>query len=189
MTKRKNYILNGIQYLQCGKCSEIKSIDMFSNSKHGFLWKRSWCRECCREYKSINNDYFMEYNKNYYVNNKSKIQEQQQGYRLSHREQIKRKEKEYYTLNSNEIITKNAQRKKEKWYGYIHDKTRETIKELWIRPELCPICWRWLFDIEAHHPDYNKWNEVVFCCKSCHKQIHSWKITTFNIVDLSSIRR
>lgn len=187
MIKRENYILNGIQYLQCGKCLKIKSIDMFSNLKHWFLWKRSWCRICCAEYKKSNKDYFVKYNKEYYASKKNDIQKQQLVYRELNRERINNKEKEYYNSHANEIITKNIQREKEKWYSLIHRKAREVINRLWIRPKVCPICWLDIFNIEAHHPNNDIRNEIVFCCKGCHKKIHSWKLQCPKPIDLLKI--
>lgn len=47
----------------------------------------------------------------------------------------------------------------------------------------CPICnAKW--NIVAHHPDYSKRNEVVFCCKQCHMAIHRWEIKNFDVINL-----
>lgn len=42
--------------------------------------------------------------------------------------------------------------------------------------------------IVAHHPDYSKPNEVVFCCQICHDKIHKGKlkVDSNRIVDLGS---
>ena len=61
----------------------------------------------------------------------------------------------------------------------IHKKTRRMIDKLWARPKECVICWQ-TAKIIAHHPDYNKTYEIVFCCKSCHRLIHEWLIEVEN---------
>jgi hypothetical protein len=71
----------------------------------------------------------------------------------------------------------------EMWYAMIHQKTNNLINKLWVRPSICPICWRETI-IVSHHPDYSKYNEIVRCCNSCHRYIHLWKITELKIVDL-----
>lgn len=75
------------------------------------------------------------------------------------------------------------QRRKRKWYNPIHLKAEREIAKLWVRPTKCPICW---MDnrIIAHHPDYSKPYEVVFCCQICHDRIHRNKIECPKPIDL-----
>lgn len=40
------------------------------------------------------------------------------------------------------------------------------------RQSVCSLCNSTHF-VEAHHPDYDKWDEVVWVCRKCHKLIHS----------------
>ena len=61
------------------------------------------------------------------------------------------------------------------WYWAIHLKTARAIKKLWIRPKTCPICWEET-RVEAHHPNYEKRNEIIFACNKCHQRIHNWWI-------------
>lgn len=84
-----------------------------------------------------------------------------------------------------EYVSKLARdRRKRKWYGNVHRKTEERINELSIRPDTCPICWS-NSRIIAHHPDYSKIYEIVFCCQICHDKIHKWKIDCPKCIDLS----
>lgn len=77
------------------------------------------------------------------------------------------------------------QRRKRKWYNPIHLKTEREIAKLWIRPIKCPICW---MDnrIIAHHTDYSKPYEIVFCCQICHDKIHKNKIECPKPINLKS---
>jgi len=41
-----------------------------------------------------------------------------------------------------------------------------------IKPRQCSHC-KSTWQVEAHHPDYNKPNEVIWLCKSCHSKLHN----------------
>lgn len=100
---------------------------------------------------------------------------------------IRDRERYYNNESRREYIYKtSSERRKRKWYWNIHNKTAKMIRKLWIRPETCPICW-YEWRIIAHHPDYNKPNEIVFCCQICHDNIHKEKISVEwdMIIDLS----
>lgn len=55
-----------------------------------------------------------------------------------------------------------------------------------IRPTICQICKKPHKIIQGHHTDYNKPLQVIFCCPSCHKLIHSRSIEC--IEDIEVIR-
>ncbi len=40
------------------------------------------------------------------------------------------------------------------------------------KPEACQICDSTHKKVQAHHYDYNKPLEVIWCCRSCHATIH-----------------
>ncbi len=177
------------EYLICNKCWELKEMnsDNFTRDSWAKCWFVYRCKECSREEERNRA-------KKYYHNNLDKCRKTVRKYREAHREEILRYKREhwdkyrgirekYLEKNREEINSKNRERTREKWYAYIHVKTKKYINKLWIRPNSCPICWgEWV--IVAHHPDYSKWNEITFCCNSCHKYIHQWKITDYKIVDL-----
>lgn len=85
----------------------------------------------------------------------------------------KRRREKYYSTHRDQYLQMQRKRKRESGYEPIRTRTRNLIRKLWIRPKQCPICWAER-KIEAHHPDYNKWYEVVFCCTKCHQRIHFW---------------
>lgn len=45
-------------------------------------------------------------------------------------------------------------------------------KQKLFRPKDCPYCGK-KTKIEGHHPDYNKPNEIMWLCKSCHIKLHA----------------
>ena len=73
-------------------------------------------------------------------------------------------------------------------YDHIHKRTLRKIKSTIWYPEQCPICWE-ITRIIAHHVNYDKWNEIVFCCNCCHQKIHRWEITELKIIDLMATEK
>lgn len=91
--------------------------------------------------------------------------------------------KNYRFINKEELNKSRKVRvsEKSKSLGFnwetFHKKTLVRAKTTWVIPSQCAICWK-EGKIDIHHPSYkaNDWNKVVFCCKSCHKNIHNWTI-------------
>lgn len=145
-----------------------------------------------------------EYDKQYREKNKEKIREYQKQYKETHKEQAKEYWKKYKADNKSKIKIKQRERRlnnKDKIKEYnqshrhshgtrrytnIHNTTDAHIRKYNLRPLVCSICWcEW--KIEAHHPNYDKWNEVVFVCNSCHHYIHSWEIKDYKVLNLLEI--
>lgn len=190
--KRKNYVLGWVQYVECTTCREMKSIDDFTKAKRWLFGKRAICKECEKEYRLWKREENKEYLKNYYHTNREEMLNKHAEYREKNRDKIREREKKYYHNNKDSImkkwnefynISENAVNKK------ARQKSKQLIKKMWIKPDKCPICWNNEFRIEAHHPDYNKWNEIVFCCKSCHLLIHSWRIKCPKTIDLLTYKK
>lgn len=169
---------DGKQYMLCRWCWEVKELtsEYWNKDRHTKTWFIYRCKECM---KPINKEanrkrYYANPEKErvrrklYYSKNKKKIREKRRWNR--EKENAKRRER------MSEISAKIHAHSKEMWYWFIHAKVSRLIKKLWIRPKECPICWYISDKIIAHHPDYNKPYEVVFCCNSCHKLIHLWEL-------------
>lgn len=146
------YIENWKNFLKCKECWEFKEICKDNRYSHnewflGVLWR---CKECIKKWRRTEKERIMarKRDNDRYHNN------------------LKRRS---YIFETSTI------RRKIKWYNSIHLKTERRIKELWIRPENCPICWKW-GRIIAHHYDYTKPFNIVFCCDICHSKIHNNKI-------------
>lgn len=162
-------------YLKCKECWEYKELWKENRYNHPewFLWVLWRCKECIKKWRrsereremSRKSDQRRYYNENWKRKNRMK----QWTKEYIKRDYVKERRKEQH-----------ERREKEIWYRKIHLRTLRLIKKLWIRPLICPIC-KNERRIIAHHPDYSKRNEVVFCCDECHMKIHSWKIKKYKI--------
>lgn len=136
-----------------------------------------------KEYRIKNKEHLKIKQREYRLKNKEYIKQWQAKYREEHHEELKMKKKQYYMKHKNIISEKHKERNKRKWYVSIHAKTASVIRELWIRPKNCSICWNTGI-IEAHHPNYSKWYEIVFCCQHCHHEIHNWYLDKYQTINL-----
>lgn len=149
-------------FLKCKQCNVFKEINKDNRYYHNewFLWVLWRCKECIKAWRKTEHERSM-----------SRARDRNRYYNNSER-------REY-------IFKSSKERRKRKWYWSIHSKTARHIRKMWIRPLSCPICWcGWR--IIAHHPDYSKWNEIVFCCQICHDKIHKWIIRNFDVINLLS---
>lgn len=147
---RKIRIENWVKYGQCKICHEFFEMDdkYWYHNSSWLMWFSNSCKKCSNEAR----------------NRLWKNPE------VSHRAN-----KKYYETHKEKILSNNYKRWKEKWYDNVHSATRKKVARLWIRPDSCPICWD-KCRIVAHHPDYNDRFLIVFCCDSCHRNIHNWNI-------------
>lgn len=149
-----------------------------------------------RNYYQLNKDRISQVHKKYREDNKDKLLQ----YNIEHREERSEKYREqaekhkkmrmqYRQIHKKELSDKQKQKNRETWRGALRLKTNRLIKDLWIRPSNCAICW-WEWPIDAHHPDYSIRNEVIFLCKSCHQRLHAWRFTCpeDKIVDLLAFK-
>lgn len=150
-------------FLKCKECNVFKEINNDNRYSHkdGFLWVLWRCKECIKAWRKTEHERKMarERDADRYYNNP--------------------KRREY-------IFKAWKERRKRRGYWKIHTKTDRKIKNLWIRPNKCPLCW-YEGRIIAHHPNYDKRYEITFCCQICHDKIHRWKIKNYNVVNLLNI--
>lgn len=133
------------------------------------FWVKSKCKECnklsSREYRKSHRDVVRRYNYLYRVNNK-----------------------DYFASYDNKTIKEHSDKLWFSWKAF-HDKAKTYVIKHNLRPKVCVICWE-EWEIDMHHPSYdefNKWCEVVFCCRRCHRNIHAWNIkcpTPINLLEL-----
>jgi len=155
------------QYLVCTKCGQLKelSTDNYYKHKDWFMWYCSYCKECRKNVYEFDKDLIRTRKHNCYIKNRDK--------RLLY----------YREYNKRDYVKENHYNNTDMHKHSIRIKTQKYIKSLWLRPSKCPICW-YEWPIQAHHLNYNKWNEVVFCCQTCHSQIHHWIINCPQPIDL-----
>lgn len=155
-----SYEVDWKKYLMCKQCWQYKELtpDNWYYHPEGYLWVLGRCQDCIKRWR-----------------------------KSEHERLMARKRDEYRYYNNpkrNEYVKeKSAERIIRKWYKLVHWRTARKIKKLWIRPELCPICGS-RTRIISHHPDYEHWNQIVFCCQPCHAKIHNWILTEYDIIDL-----
>lgn len=157
---------------------------VMNRNKIPFDWCCKQCRNEWRKQDRLNN--IERYNiiqKKSKEKNKDKIKLKAKEYYEKNRDYYIEWHSNYSKNNRNKMNAETKRLRKDKWYNPIHIKTWRKIKQLWIRPTICPICWKER-RIFAHHPDYSKWYEIVFCCNWCHIDIHNWNIICPNPINL-----
>lgn len=169
------------KYLVCNECWVEKELtwEFWNKDSRSELWYIYKCKECLHKNAKKPSH-------KYYLSHKQKVHEYNVRYRREHREELRDKrrlnrksDEAWRKKNMKEISKKTNAHAKKMWYIPVHDKVYRAIKKLWNRPKKCPMCWyKWL--VVAHHPDYSKRYEVVFCCNSCHSLIHKWEIQISN---------
>ena len=168
-------------YKKCTKCwvEKPRTLEFFYSNKRSWDWLNYQCKECCKEYHKINW-------KIYYNTHKRIIWEKHKKYYRDNIEYKIKYRKEYYLNNKNKILQQTNKRRKDLWYWKIHQKTQHFIRNNNLRPNVCSICWKKSY-IYSHHVDYNKWNLIVRCCRSCHNMIHGWSIQCPEPIDLTTL--
>ena len=206
MKRRETKEIDGVLYIKCNKCWEFKEAtkEFFAWNHMWYLWLEWDCKICKNRYKSEysknnrgkSNSYAREYYKSHRdkilkehkwwrENNREKFLNRCIEYRKEHKEHHKEYMRDYMNKNKDMVYEWRRKRKAKMWYTKIHMDTWKTVTKLWIRPDVCTICGE-KNKIYAHHPDYNKPNEVVFCCQHCHWLIHSGRLecpSPINILD------
>lgn len=169
--RRKVEVVDWILYIQCTKCLQIKDYTHFYTTKSS-LWYRWVCKECEKIKRQENKEFLHDKMKKYYREHKEERRKYNREYRLRNKEKLKRYDK---------------QKREKKWYVKIHNKTISFVRAMGLSLNKCCLCGG-TNKIELHHPDYNKWYEVVVVCNWCHKEIHSWYKscpTTINLLDFN----
>lgn len=147
-------------FLKCKQCNTFKELNDVNWYKHkeGFMWVLWRCKECIKAWRKTEHE----------------------------REMARKRDMDRYYNNPERrayIFETSTERRKRKWYWALHLKTGRYIKKAWLRPDKCPICgyeWR----IIAHHPSYEKRNEIAFCCQPCHDKIHQGEIEDYEVINI-----
>ena len=164
----RNYDSNGnLISKECSKCHEIKSVSEFSKDKSKKDGVHTRCKDCCKEYRKQNAEYYAEwrkqnadeikeYNAEYYNQNADKIKEYQSEYRKQNAEyyaewrkqnadEIKEYNAEYYNQNADkkkeynaEYRKQNADKLKEQRAEYYKQKVEQSLAEIKVYVEQDP---------------------------------------------------
>lgn len=168
-------------YKKCSKCwiEKPATNEFFAIKQSWKYWVDSMCKECKKIYnKTIRSIYRMK--------NKDIINDKNREWNRTHKEYHKQYKEKRYKDNKQDQLSKWDIRRKNKWYSKLHWKTQSFIKKYNLRPKKCSVCWEENY-IFSHHVNYKYWNLIVWCCKSCHELIHSWKIQCPEPIDLTKL--
>lgn len=162
----------------CSKCQKRKRASCYgkrSSSKDGLF---AMCKDCRSKDA-----------KKYYDNNIDKESARKKKYRLDNPKKVREDYKRYYENNIEKeskrkakFYKENKQLVKDRIYKYRSDHpdrhyARGVLTNMLRygkikKPVRCSLCKSVRF-VEGHHPDYSKPKEVVWLCKSCHRQEHT----------------
>lgn len=149
-----------MEKIRCKECLELKRISDY----YLYNWKTPFwrCKECVKRWRKSEKE------------------------RKMARSYDKKRSKDpnriaYVTSNTKRYRKENP----EKWDAHkIVNNYFRTHKE--EKPNTCSKCgfiWKWRWQIELHHEDYNKPREVIPLCSLCHKWYHKWVIE----IDLNKV--
>jgi len=162
----------------CTKCLEEKESTEFYRAPRNKDGLGCYCKDCDKERS-----------KNWKRNNPEKERESRRRWRRTHLEQARQSRRRWYENN-----LEKAREYERRWQRNNPEKRKEAIREYKrANPEKikainaanhaiktgkltktpCIICQN--PKVEGHHPDYSKPLEVVWFCRSHHKQWHSVK--------------
>lgn len=165
--RKKHYQENKEIFAERNKNRYEKNKDIIlQNQKEYYKNNKEKRKEYAKQYRANNKDYI----KQHYVENREQRAENRKT-----NEHYKEYMKKYEQENKDKILERKKNKRIEMWYWAMHLKTARTIKKLWIRPKVCPICWEEK-RVEAHHPNNDIWYDIVRACNQCHQRIHNWWI-------------
>ena len=186
MKKREYKYEWDVLYVKCNVCGVRKNSNEFGVNRTKKFWIQSECKECHRLHRN-----------EYHCNCREKENERCRIYYKSNRDKLISLNKERYILNIDKAKDYGREyrrsRSKNLWFNrdIFHHKAKYFINDNWIHYDVCTICWC-EGKIEMHHPSYNSfddWSRVVFCCRSCHKLIHSGILECPEPIDLLNLTK
>ena len=121
---------------KCNKCNSVRPVNEFSKYKRSKDGLQSNCKICVKNYRKENKESLTLKAKEFYNNNKSKIQEKKRVYYKKNKEVIKLNSKKYYDEHSDEIKPKlrkyrNDNKETLNEYNKIYQKTRRLVDPLY----------------------------------------------------------
>jgi len=129
----------------CTKCDERKPLEGFHRDKKAANGRRGDCKECHRLTKRAHDRALR----------KAPIDE---------RMERSRKNRKY----ERRYAAKNSIKRKAKG-----DLRRAVKRGDIVKPLACAECRKTSRKIEAHHPNYAKWRDVMWLCRQCHNDWHN----------------
>lgn len=159
-----------MQERTCKVCGKTKPISEYY--KHAG-YADTKCKECAkaysREYNRTHDEELKAYQKEYYSKNKHRINARNKEWteknRERHNQYCKNWNNEHFN-ERNEYQRKYRRNNKDKYYAHGRISSRVQLGKI-EKPSACEICGR-TGRVEAHHEDYSKPLDIIWCCKKCH---------------------
>lgn len=107
----------------CSKCKVEKELSEFNKSKtreDGLRWS---CRSCDKNYSLVNKEYYKQYRKQYYLDNKEKAKQ----YHLDNKDKIAKINKQWYLDNREKVNEKVRNRKQTDLFFKLKCNIRNSI--------------------------------------------------------------
>lgn len=109
MNIRKPKFIDGKAHILCSRCKQYKKFDEFGLDKRGPAVRRSWCKECSKEYSKINARKYPEKTREaanrYLRNNRELCRQRYRQWRLKNPEKAKQACRNWYKRKKNKITT------------------------------------------------------------------------------------
>lgn len=158
---------------KCRICGKVKPITDYYAHKG---WHDTKCKECAKEYsrkyQQEHREERIAYSKKYYADHKSEMNQKSKEWTKSNRGKHNEYCKKWNSENLDRMLDyqkKSRAEHPEKYRANAVVNSRIKRGKL-TKPTACEVCGK-AGRVEAHHDDYSKPLEVVWCCKSCH-----WKL-------------
>lgn len=154
----------------CKVCGETKPISEYY--KHAG-YADTKCKECAkaysREYGRNHKEKIKAYRKEYYRKNKARSLERSKQWVENNREAHRRHCRESNQRHYDELLVRMQKYRSDypdryKARGIVSSKIQQGKLR---KPTTCEVCGSEGY-IEAHHEDYSKPLDIIWCCKKCH---------------------
>lgn len=136
-----------MEYRKCWKCGQTKPETEFNWKNREACERQSMCRTC-----------FSAYNRERYQRTKEETKEKVRDY----------KKNNPYRVFQTRLKTYQKKPSKSSFYRLVHAAVAAGVI---TRPGKCQICGNDKDRIEAHHEDYSKPLEIIWCCPKCHDRL------------------
>ena len=135
---------------KCRKCKQEKPLDNYYMHSQMADKHLNICKACTRKRVIVHREKNLEKIRAY-------DRERRSPENLNCRQREKR------------LAINKAWRGKDKRRAKAHNIVARKLQK--TKPDSCAICDRDGL-LHAHHPDYSRPEEVIWCCPACHKQLH-----------------
>lgn len=123
-----------------------------------------------RENRHSQGEFFREKQREYYQQNKDKINAWLREYYQKNKKKIQERQKKIRHNNKDKNNARTKKNRREKYGISTHKIVSNAIKRGELVKQPCEECGS--MEVQAHHDNYNKPLEVRWLCDTCHKKWH-----------------